>query len=116
MKKVTIATAAAVALLTAGLSMNLAADSDNAATAAAQQNAKISMIQAINIAEQATGGKSAEAEFELEDGTAIYEVEIAMADGSEVEVTIDAQSGSILSQEVEDEDDEKDDDDKDEMA
>ena len=112
MKKTTLATTMAIALLTAGFGANLMADSDDAATAAAQQSAKISMTQAISIAEQATGGQSTEAEFELEDGVAMYEVEIAMADGSEVEVMIDAQSGSVLSQETEDDDDEKDEEEK----
>lgn len=102
MKKTIIATAIA-ALLTVGVSANLLA-SNNAATKAAQQNAAISMQQAIRIAEQAVGGKATEAEFELEDGVALYEIEFEHADGSEVEVYIDAQSGTILAQETEDED------------
>ena len=81
-----------------------------------QQAAKITMVEAITIAEQTTGGKSTEAEFELENGIALYEVEVLMADGSEVELEIGAQSGEILSQKIEDEDDEHDDNDKDGKA
>ena len=100
MNKTIIATAIA-ALLTIGVSANLLASND-AATKAAQQNAAISIEQATQIAEQAVGGKATEAEFELEDGIAFYEVEFEKADGSEVEVYIDAQSGAILAQETDD--------------
>ena len=102
MNKVTLASTTAVAILVAGLSFNaIASSKDDAASKAAQQNAEISLTQAINIAEQATGGKNSEAEFELEDGVAIYEVEIDMPDGSEIEVEVDAQSGEILAQKAE---------------
>ena len=115
MKKTILATTIA-ALLTTGFITNSLADSNNPATAVAQQNATVSMEQAIAIAEQASGGTKADAEFELEDGVSLYEIEITMADGSEVEVTIDAQSGTVLSQENEDDkgDDDDDDDDDDE--
>ena len=118
MNKLILSTTAALVILATSLSMNLHADSDSKASATAQKNAKITLSQAITIAEQATGGKSTEAEFELEEGKAIYEVEVSMADGSEIEVEIDAQSGAILSQEVDDEhkEDDKDDNDKDDKA
>ena len=58
MNKTTLNTTAAIAMLLTGLSMNLAADSDSKETAAAQQAAKITMDEAITIAEQTTGGKS----------------------------------------------------------
>lgn len=107
-KSIFVSTIAAV-VTGAVLSTNLWADSDDAKDSAAHQNAKISLSEAIHIAEQATGGKSTEAEFEMEHGKAIYEVEIRMADNREIEVEIDAQSGSILKQEAEDsEDDDKD--------
>lgn len=113
MNKFKIVTSSALALLVATFSLGAAADSDNkAAEAAAQKNAAITSDMAITIAEQITGGKAEEAEFELEDGKAIYEVEIIMADGTELEVEIDAESGTVLSQKEEDED--EDDDDKDE--
>ena len=105
----TILATAITALLATGLSSNLLADSNDAATAAAQQNAAISMEQAVAIAEQASGGKNADSEFELENGVSLYEITVTMADGSEVEVSIDAQSGAVLSQEVEDDKDDEDD-------
>lgn len=105
MTQATIISTSAIALLIAGLSFNAIADSNNkAAIAEAQQNAAISLTHAITIAEQKTGGVKNEAEFELEDGVAIYEVEVDMPDGSEIELEIDAQSGAILSQKTEDED------------
>ena len=112
----TILATTIVTLVTVGFSTSLLAHSNDAATTAAQQNSAVSMEQAIEIAEQVTGGKKADAEFELENGQAIYEVEITMTNGSEVEVTIDAQSGAILSQETENDNDDhkEEDDDKDE--
>lgn len=111
MNKLTILTTSITGLLVAGLSMGVFADSANkAAEAEAQKNATITTEMAITIAEQLTGGKSTEAEFELEDGKAIYEVELTMDDGSEVEVEVDAETGVVLSQKVEDEDDDDDDD------
>jgi uncharacterized membrane protein YkoI len=110
MKKSIVINTLATVVTTTMLSTALWADSDDATHSAAQQNAKISLVEAINIAEQATGGKSSEAEFEMEDGQAIYEVEVRMTDGTEIEVEIDAQSGTVLKQETEDDDhDEKDD-------
>lgn len=123
MKKVTLATSISAVLIALGLTSHTLADSNYAAKSAAQKSAKISLTEAINIAEQATGGQSSEAEFEMEKGVAAYEVEITMADHSEVDVLIDAQSGAILSKESEhdkddhgkdhDDDDHKDDHDKD---
>lgn len=102
MKKLSIVSTTAIALLIACLSFNaFASPDDKAATAEAQKNAAISLTQAVTIAEQVTGGKSKEAEFDLEHGTAIYEVEIRMPDGSEIEVEVDAQSGAILKQKAE---------------
>lgn len=113
MNKSTLATTSLIALLVTGLSVSAIADSDDkAATKTAQQNAAITLTQAITIAEQETGGKSTEAEFELEDGVAIYEVEISMPDGSEVEVELDAQTGAVIAQKTEDEEGDHDDDHK----
>ena len=110
MNKLTILTTTMTGLLVAGLSMSAFADSANkAAELEAQKNATITTEMAITIAEQLTGGKSTEAEFELEDGKAIYEVELTMDDGSEVEVEVDAETGVVLSQKTEDEDDDDDD-------
>ena len=110
MNKLTILTTSMTGLLLAGLSIGAFAHSSNkAAEAEAQKNATITTEMAITIAEQLTGGKSTEVEFELEDGKAIYEVELTMGDGSEVEVEVDADTGVVLSQKTEDEDDDDDD-------
>lgn len=115
MNKVSIAVSSALAVLMTGFSMGALADSeDKAAETAAQQKAAITLVKAIDIAEQATGGKSSEAEFDLKDGKAIYEVEVTLADGSEVEVNIDAESGAVLSQKADDGKDDDHDDDEDE--
>ena len=108
MKNLTILTTSITGLLVAGLSIGAFAYSSNkAAEAEAQKNAAFTTEMAISIAEQLTGGKSFEAEFELEDGKAIYEIELKMSDGSEIEVEVDAETGVVLSQEVEDEDDDE---------
>ena len=116
MNKVTILSTSAVAVLVAGLSMTAVADSMSKAEIDAQKNAAITTEMAITIAEQLTGGKSEEAEFELENGKAIYEIEIEMADGTEIEVEVDAETGVILSQKTEDEDDDGDKNDRDDEA
>ena len=111
MKKLTIAASSVLATILATFSLGASADSDNkAAETEAQKNATITSQMAITIAEQLTGGKSSEAEFELEDGKAIYEVEITMTDGSEVEVEVDAETGVVLSQKTEDEGEDEDED------
>ena len=100
MNKVTIATTATVALLVAGLSINViaASNKDKAAIEEAEKNAAISMNQAVKIAELATGGKKTSAELDIEDGMPKYEVDLNLSDGTEVEVDIDATSGVIMSQ------------------
>ncbi|EEE45316.1 PepSY domain-containing protein [Roseibium alexandrii] len=65
--------------------------------------------QAIEIALKEVPGTVQETEFEREDGKEIFEVEIVTADGVEMEVEIDAASGTIL--EIEQDDDYDDDDD-----
>ena len=102
MNKLTIIGSSTLALILAGASLGVYASSaDKAAEAEAQKNAAFTTEMAIEVAEQLTGGKSTEAEFELEDGKATYEVEIKMADGSEIEVEVDAESGVVLSQKAE---------------
>jgi uncharacterized membrane protein YkoI len=45
-----------------------------------------------------------ETELEREGGSAVYEVEVAGKDGKLREVTVDASSGRVLGQEMEEED------------
>ena len=57
--------------------------------------------EVIEIALTEVPGEVVEVEFETEDGIDIYEVEILTADGEEMEVEIDANTGEVL--EVEEE-------------
>jgi len=67
--------------------------------------AKLSMEEAIATAKTQFPGQVLEAELEREDGQAIYEIEIANTAGAVTEVKVDAQSGEVLSSEIEDDDD-----------
>ncbi|WP_420339056.1 PepSY domain-containing protein [Roseibium sp.] len=69
----------------------------------------LSEAQAIEIALKEVPGTVQETEFEREDGKEIFEIEIVTADGVEMEVEIDAASGTVL--EIEQDDDHDDDDD-----
>ncbi|MEM7730891.1 MAG: PepSY domain-containing protein [Pseudomonadota bacterium] len=61
---------------------------------------------AIEIALAQVPGEVQETELEREDGKMVYEVEIiAAADGKEMEVEIDAETGEVLEIEIEDDDD-----------
>jgi len=64
----------------------------------------VTMEEAIKTATAQFPGKVLEAELEREDGKAIYEVEIVNASGEVREFEIDAQSGKVLSSELEDQD------------
>lgn len=57
---------------------------------------KIDEAQARKIALEAHPGSITEVEYELENGMAIYEFEIKMADGSKMEVEVDAAIGKIV--------------------
>ena len=58
--------------------------------------ATVTETQAIEIALAEVPGEVTETELEHERGKLIYEVEIAAADGQEMEVEIDAQTGEVL--------------------
>ena len=68
-------------------------------------SAKVSMEQAIQTAKTKFPGRVVEAELEAEDGILVYEVKVVSASGETQEIEIDAQSGEVLSSEIEDEDD-----------
>jgi uncharacterized membrane protein YkoI len=57
---------------------------------------KIDEAQARKIALEAHPGTISEVEYEIENGIAIYEFEIKMADGTEMEVEVDAAPGKIV--------------------
>ena len=60
------------------------------------QQAKISLTQAIAIAEQHVGGKAIHAELEDENGTLVYGVEVASGEQT-TDVKVDVSDGRILS-------------------
>jgi len=64
------------------------------------QDTKIQFDNAVQIAMNAVPGKVFEAELELEDTLAVWEVEILNAEKQMVEIEIDANTGEILSQEI----------------
>lgn len=60
----------------------------------ALDQAKLSLTQAINTAEQQGGGKAIEAEFDSEDGAAMYEVSVLGADKLQ-KYKLDANTGQV---------------------
>lgn len=79
---------------------------DDAAEAAAFADARISLVDAVAIAERSTGAAAAEAEFEAEDGSSVFEVGLYNASGQELEAVIDANTGEVLHSGADDEDNE----------
>jgi outer membrane murein-binding lipoprotein Lpp len=67
-----------------------------------QEDPKIDRAAAEEAALGAVQGEVKETELEREGGSAVYEVEIAGKDGRLREVTVDASSGRVLGQEMED--------------
>ena len=79
-----------------------AVPSSNEALSAMQS--KISLTQAINIAKQNAKGDLVSAEFELEKGQSVYDIEVVK--GNQIyDVSIDANTGKVLSSQVDVEDD-----------
>ena len=73
--------------------------------------AEVSPADALALAEKETGGRVMELEFETEDGTSVYEIEVAMDDGSIRELLVDAATGEITGHDGEDCNDDREDDD-----
>lgn len=70
------------------------AEQSDAMEVAALEAAKVSLTDAIAIAEKEVGGKAIDAGFEDENGTYAYEVEILGAKGEQT-VLVDADSGKV---------------------
>ncbi|MBO6758996.1 MAG: PepSY domain-containing protein [Roseibium sp.] len=101
-------------LITGGVvaSMLLAMGGMGAVSAqSADAPAALSVTQAIEIALAEVPGAVQETELEREDGRQVYEIEILTADGVEMEVEIDANTGAVLEIEADDGDDDDDKDD-----
>jgi len=69
--------------------------------------AKLSMEEAIATAKAKFPGQALEAELENEHGQTVYEIEIASTTGAVTEITVDAQSGELLSSDIEDQDEQE---------
>lgn len=80
--------------------------SEDAAELAALSDARLSLVEAVGIAEAKSGATAAEAEFEVEDGSAVFEIGLYAADGAELEATVDAMTGKVLELGADDEDNE----------
>ena len=69
--------------------------------------ARLSMEEAIAKAKTQVPGQVLEAELENEPGKTVYEIEIASKTGPVMEIKIDAQSGELLSSDIEDQDEQE---------
>ncbi|MFK0570704.1 PepSY domain-containing protein [Endozoicomonas sp.] len=56
----------------------------------------VSLLQAIEIAKNNTGGVPLEAERDVEMGQALYEIELTGKNGEEIRTVIDAQTGKVI--------------------
>ena len=65
------------------------------------------MEEAIATAKTKFPGQVLEAELETDHGQAVYEIEIAGTTGAVTEIKIDAQSGALLSSDIEDQDEQE---------
>src|SRR3546814_6486938 len=92
-----------------GVGVAAASDQDtegpeDAAEFQAFESSQISLTQAIAAAEAETSATAAEAEFEIEDGTAVFEIGLYRADGTEMEATVDSSTGQVIEAGLDDED------------
>ena len=103
-------------LIAAGALSGLVIAAGTAGMVSAQSVASATALpeeQIIAIALAEVPGEVTEVELENEDGILAYEVELIAADGSEMEVMINAETGEIIEIEAEDDDCDKDDDEDD---
>lgn len=90
-----------VALLLAGATTSNLMDSRSAQASEVTKDlrlleeAKISLTEAIQIAEKHVGGKAIEADLDRENGKAVYDVSVIKAE-REHEVRLDAVTGDVL--------------------
>ncbi len=79
------------------------AENDSDGDSAQLQQAGVSLRQAVSAAVAKTGGVAKEAEWENENGQSYYKVE-TIANGQEYDVKIDAQNGSVISAQIDQDD------------
>ena len=88
----------AAALGATGVTTAVAESRNGAADQAemqALQRVKLSMIDVIKAAEAAQPGRTAEVQFDLENGSPAFEVTVFAADGTEHNMMVDANSGNV---------------------
>ena len=114
MKKLNKIIAAAVigGITLTGATMVAQAKTTQTDEALAVLSSPVSMQQANSFAQQAVAGTPAEAEFSVEDGKIVWEVEIVDKNKQTFEIEIDATSGKVLKQKLEKADHDDDDDEK----
>ena len=95
-----VAGIAAVAGLSAGVGIGVVSAAeerrDDAGEMTAFTQAKLTLTDAVVVAERETGGRAYEAGFDTEAGKATYEIETVAADGGRRELRIDAVTGAVL--------------------
>jgi len=76
---------------------------------AALLSAKVGIVQAIQAAETQSGGKASSADFGAAEGqnATAFHVEVIRPDGSEQQLTVDAETGKVTTMAASDEGDEK---------
>jgi len=110
-RRIVVVSVLAMAAATAALAGESRQGSE-AHEAVAYEQVKMTLADAIALAERQTGGKAVEATLEQEHGTVSFEVEI-MKDRAFQKVTIDARTGQVVSTKADhdqEEDGEQDDD------
>lgn len=80
---------------------------------AALATARISLVEAISIAEQHVRGRAVQAELESEAGVPKFEAEVVGPGNAVYDVTVDAISGKVLDSKPDETDSEQDEDEKD---
>ena len=105
--KIIAATLISTGLLGASFTAQAESRGNSAKEVAAMSEAKINMTRAVEIALEKVPGTVIEAEFEVEKGKSIWEVDVVNADKKVYEVEIDATSGEVIKQELNDDGDRK---------
>ena len=96
MKKTMIFKPAAISAVL-GLSAMMAVGTANAGDAPKSLNEDaVSLVQAVEIAKNATGGVVLEAERDVEMGQAVYEIELASETGEEIKTVVNATTGEVI--------------------
>ncbi len=97
--RITTSLLAVGAIATAGVAFaahSVGQDEDDDAIASLAQ-AKLSLVQAVDIAQTQTTGRATRAELGNENGAPIFEIQVAAADNKIIDVKVDAVLGKVLS-------------------